>query len=294
MFWWTSFCTTMGFILGITVAGAIFEEFPNRGRDHPANREADHKNENKSLWVPSEPIDLYTLVLTVFTGALAFSTIGLWQQTKRLAQGAEDQLVETAKAADAAKASAEIMMHGERAWMHPRETQMAKPDRLFPAPSKGPMPRRPQAVLKAYNVGKTPARIIRYACRFHTVLKDAAPNSPNYGQPIEVSGREIIVFEGLFKHIAPLEEGPWANPIWRKSNRANCGCSFTASSSMRIRLSGCTELASLVSGMSRQATGRNGDASADGAAQPTIITPKTTAAASLRMAAHERLVAFAP
>jgi hypothetical protein len=197
----------MGFILGITVAGAIFEEFPNRGRDHPANREADHKNENKSLWVPSEPIDLYTLVLTVFTGVLAFSTIGLWQQTKRLAQGAEDQLVETAKAADAAKASAEIMMHGERAWMHPRETQMAKPDRLFPAPSKGPMPRRPQAVLKAYNVGKTPARIIRYACRFHTVLKDAAPNSPNYGQPIEVSGREIIVFEGLFKHIAPLEEG---------------------------------------------------------------------------------------
>jgi hypothetical protein len=53
----------------------------NAPPDQQSAPEADEPHEEKSLWIPTTPAELFTLSIAVLTGVLAISTIGLWVVT---------------------------------------------------------------------------------------------------------------------------------------------------------------------------------------------------------------------
>jgi hypothetical protein len=66
-------------------------------------------NSQESFWQQTrrDPVALYTFWLAIFTFGLTVSTVLLWYQTKRLAEGAEGQSDELRKSVAAAQRSAE-------------------------------------------------------------------------------------------------------------------------------------------------------------------------------------------
>jgi hypothetical protein len=68
--------------------------------DQTAHSEGTQHQIKESFWqrTTSDPLALYTLLLTAFTGILAISTVGLWRQTSRLAHDAEKNSVASQRA----------------------------------------------------------------------------------------------------------------------------------------------------------------------------------------------------
>lgn len=118
-FAWIFLISFSGFLLGGSVEWALFSPTANPVV-YPSKEKSETKSERQqqkeTYWERvTDPIAVYTLVLMIFTGVLAWSTLGLQKETRRLAEGAEAQakdmkssIAAAQTAADAAKKSAEI------------------------------------------------------------------------------------------------------------------------------------------------------------------------------------------
>ncbi len=75
-----------GFILGGSFEATYFphSHLVNQSRPTESDCKCDGEKKNESVWerTTSDPIALYTLALTVFTGVLAWATIGLLRETR--------------------------------------------------------------------------------------------------------------------------------------------------------------------------------------------------------------------
>lgn len=115
-----------------------------------------------------------TGLLTIFTGALAWLAHRQNQAMQTQAEYMRDALVETKKSADAAHASAEALINGERAWV---KEQVFVGSSYIQGPGKAN-----QFCFDLVNEGKTVARLMSYRARFHLLPMNARlPQTPDYG-----------------------------------------------------------------------------------------------------------------
>lgn len=109
---WIVYAGIMGFALGGSFVAAYFIPSPqHQGSAHTENGPAEQDTKEKA----DEALARYTLWLTVFTGVMAFATIGLGIATVGLYATGERQIAIALKAANAAELNAEALISAERA-----------------------------------------------------------------------------------------------------------------------------------------------------------------------------------
>lgn len=124
---------------------------------------------------------LATVLMAVFTAVLIRTSYLQWH-------AANNNFIETRKAADAANKSAESAKQAwdsakriDRAWIM---TDPLSEPQFVPLPDAGPPPLPVQAIYTHTNYGKTPAFIVELGCRFRTLLNlGALEPEPDYRNP---------------------------------------------------------------------------------------------------------------
>jgi hypothetical protein len=122
---WPLFAALMGFAFGGSIVWGIMYSPPqhhaannHQADEHPAAKISDDHPKVESLWVPTDSVGLYTLVLAVLTGVLAASTIGLWIVTWRAsASQARDMKASIAASEKSVEIASNAMVAGERAFL---------------------------------------------------------------------------------------------------------------------------------------------------------------------------------
>jgi hypothetical protein len=166
--------------------GATFwsSHYPPSGKQYTeANRHPESKSEDKtaepqSLWVPTDSVGLYTLVLCVFTGVLAL--VSIFQGAMLLRSDKTSRI-----AADAAKLNAQAVISAERAYVFVEigvQTVVDIVRYMQDMPSVAPRP-----ILIQYrftNYGKTPAVIRKIT--YGAVVAENLPRQREYSQVLHL------------------------------------------------------------------------------------------------------------
>jgi hypothetical protein len=173
---------------GILLAVAIFamgatlwsSHYPSSDKQHTeanqhsATKSNDKTREPQSLWIPTDSVGLYTLVLCVFTGVLAL--VSIFQGVMLLRSDKTSRI-----AADAAKLNAQAVIAAEGAYIFVeicRQTVVDIIKYMQDMPSVSPRP-----ILIQYrfmNHGKTPAVIKEIS--YGAIVAENLPKQREYSQ----------------------------------------------------------------------------------------------------------------
>jgi hypothetical protein len=198
-------------LFGVLLAVAIFamgmmfqssrqppsKEESSASQQH-TEKKSDGSKEAQSLWVPTDSVGLYTLVLCVFTGILAI--VSIFQGVMLLRSDKTARL-----AAEAAKKSADAVVNAELPILILHFVNLAAPGIASITP-KTPLPEKFKPIIGFENYGRGPAQIVS-GCLEWTIAKDPRelPLPPKYQNIAPYTSNAVILQNRRIPVDAPCE-----------------------------------------------------------------------------------------
>jgi hypothetical protein len=199
-------------LFGMLLAVAIFALGVGLWSSHqlPSNQQnatSEQTTENKgsadspktqSIWIPTDSVGLYTLVLAVFSGVLA--SVSIFQGIMLLRSDKTARI-----AAEAAKKSADAAINVELPILIMRFASLHCPT-IPSIPAKSPLPNSLNPIIQFENYGRSPAQMVA-CCLEWTVAKSATdlPIAPQYKNVAPYSDSAVFLQNSRIPVDAPCQ-----------------------------------------------------------------------------------------
>jgi hypothetical protein len=189
------------FAMGMTVQSSRqppSKEQSSASQQQTEKKSGDDSKEAQSLWVPTDSVGLYTLVLCVFTGILA--SVSIFQGVMLLRSDKTARI-----AAEAAKKSADAVVSAELPILILHFVNLTAPGIASISP-KVPLPEKFKPIISFENYGRGPAQIVS-GCLEWTIAKDASelPLPPKYQNIVPYTANAVILQSRRIPVDAPCE-----------------------------------------------------------------------------------------